>query len=166
MDERTEQLWRRGSAPFDGLTLWTAPLSGAHLRTAIRAIVTMLESYIERPQLRTTEDWHEHDGYQAPGQDASWAQLVAALASDAALRASTPDDDDVRRAWLALDGSFYLRWCWSDDERSPDDPAQAGDTDLTASRTIIESVAGRLTELDIDVEIEPAGAFFADRCGG
>jgi hypothetical protein len=165
MDERTEQLWRNRAAPFDGLTLWTPTLATARLREAVTTIVAVLEGYVDRPRLHMAEDWHEHDGYLSGADVVAWSQLLAALQGDDALRRASPADDLVRRAWRAEDNSFYLRWQHPDDP-SQDDPASGGDADFTASRSIVDSVARRLTELGIDVEIGPAAEFFADRFAG
>jgi len=159
VDTQTEQLWRNEATPFDGLTLWTPPLPTARLRAALAAIVAILEGYVDSPRLRTTEDWHEHDGYMSDADDASWGQLLAALSSDRALLESCPEDELVRRAWRAEDNSFYLRWSRQED-------APSGDADFTSSRQIVDTVARRLAELGVVVEIGPAGEFFTDRYGG
>gem|GEM_PF-6111615 len=161
MDQRTEQLWRRRAAPFDDLTLWTAHLPTATLRTAIATIIGVLDGLVDNPRLQTAEDWHEHDGYLSDAEDVPWSALLAAFASDDALRDASPEDDGVRRAWRAEDGTFYLRWWYSEDETP-----SGGDTDFSASREIVDVVARQLAQLGIDVEIGPAAEFFADRWGG
>jgi hypothetical protein len=161
MDQRTEQLWRRHAAPFDDLTLWTAQLPTATLRTAIATIVGLLDGLVDNPRLHTSEDWHEHDGYLSDAAEVPWSALLAASASEGALRDASPEDDGVRRAWRADDGSFYLRWCHFDDE-----PPSGGDTDFSASREIVDVVARQLAQLGIEVEIGPAAEFFEDRWGG
>jgi hypothetical protein len=161
MYQRTEQLWRRHAPPFADLTLWTAHLPTATLRTAITTIVGLLDGLVDNPRLHAAEDWHEHDGYLSDADEVPWSALLAACASDGALRAASPEDDGVRRAWRAGDGSFYLRWCLDDDE-----PPSGGEADFSASREIVDVVARQLDQLGIDVEIGPAAEFFEDRWGG
>jgi len=161
MDPQTEHLWRRHAAPFADLTLWTEHLPVTRLRTAIATIVGLLDGLVDNPRLQTAEDWHEHDGYVSPSVEAPWSALLAAVATDDALCEASPEDDGVRRAWRAQDGSFYLRWSLDRDE----EPSR-GDADFSASREIVDVVARQLGQLGIDVEIGPAAEFFEDRRGG
>ena len=131
MDTHTEQLWRDGAPPFDGLTLWTPPLPAAGLCEALEVIVGVLESYVEQRALQTAEDWHEHDGYISMAYEATWDQLTGALSSEAALRRSSPGDDLVRRAWRDQNDIFYLRWVVYAERRSR--PGRSGRA--TARRT-------------------------------
>ncbi|CAN5267718.1 hypothetical protein BH20ACT16_BH20ACT16_13330 [soil metagenome] len=168
MDTHSEQLWRDGAPPFDGLTLWTPPLPAAGLCEALEVIVSVLESYVEQRALQTAEDWHEHDGYISMAYEATWDQLVGAFSDEAALRRSSPGDDLVRRAWRDQNDVFYLRWFLydDDDDVGQDDAPGGGEADLTAARAIVDAAARQLAEIGLDVEVGPARDFFVDRWGG
>jgi hypothetical protein len=131
VDKATEILWRRAQPPFDGQTLHTELLPTPMLLRGATALIAVVERHTTCRQLRTFDDWHEHDGYQKEGCEANWGDLTAALSSEAQLRESSPDDDLVRRAWLANDDSFYLRWF-----RTPPSHVQLGCARRTIQRRV------------------------------
>jgi hypothetical protein len=172
IDAATEQRWREREPPFDGLTVYTSLLPTTVLLHAAHTLVGVVEGITACRELLTYEDWHEHDGYNKSGQEASWHDLRAALSSEERLRESSPGDDLVRRAWLPVDCSFYLRWLWYPEEparhRVPEsrDPSEGGDIDLTAGEATISNAAGALMELGIEPLVVPAGEFFRSRWAG
>jgi hypothetical protein len=168
VDQLAESLWRSGRPPFDGLTLATALLPARRLRLATSSLVWLLCPGSSRRSLRTAEDWHEHDGYVTAAAPTTWEDLAAAVASDEAFARWSPGDDLVRRAWLAEDGSFYLRWFMYDESNdlTSADPAVGGDVDLTGQSGLIEAGRDALAELGVDAEVAPASAFFRDRWAG
>lgn len=118
--------------------------------------------------LRIAHDWHEHDGYVTTATPTTWDDLAAAVANDEAFLRWSPEDDLVRRAWLADDGSFYLRW-FMYDERSDltsADPPVGGDVDLTGRSELVEAGREALAELGVGTEVAPASAFFRSRWAG
>lgn len=168
VDRLAESLWRSGRAPFDGLTLATGLLPTPRLRLAASTLVSLLRPGFARTSLRTAEDWHEHDGYVTSATPATWEELAAAVADDDALVRWSPGDDRVRRAWLAGDGSFYLRWFVYDesDDLMPADPPVGGDVDLTGQAGVVEAAREALAELGVDAEVAPARDFFRRRWAG
>jgi hypothetical protein len=120
-------------------------------------LVAFLRNAFGEVALQTAEDWLEHDGFVNEPEDAAWSDLADAVAGEASLRQSSPEDADVRRAWLG-NGSFYLRWHVDDDGE--------GDLDLTAARDVVQSALRTLRELAIEPEIEPADDFFSRRWNG
>jgi hypothetical protein len=127
----TEQRWRQREPPFDAQTLYTRLLPTTTLLTAARTLVDVMERQTACRQLEMFDDWHEHDGYNKAGEHAGWGDFRAALQDEGTFRAASPGDDLVRRAWLAEDGSFYLRWLWYPVEPAPvaaklNDPSEGG----------------------------------------
>ena len=167
MDLTTERRWRSSEPPFDGVTICTELLPPPLLFPAAVAVVEALARQSKCEDLRTFLDWHEHDGYISEGAAATWSDLRSAVQDERAMRNASSTDDYVRRAWLAEDGSFYLRWWWYEADSAPpsgpdgSDPVEGGTVDLTASAAIIEGAAEALAKLGVKVHERSAGEFFA-----
>lgn len=170
VDELAESLWRSGQPPFNGTTLVTTLVELPRLRAVIRALSVVLRARFPTvAALQTAEDWHEHDGYITSGAAARWEDLAAALETDDAFAGWTPDDEYVRRAWLAADSTFYLRWFAYDDSVGPspiDEPAIGGDADLTADAQTIAAAAKAMAALGVEIEVLSAQEFFKVGWGG
>src|SRR5262245_45792355 len=97
MDQRLQERWRKGRAPFDQrivLPDYFMLVSG--LRAVLAKLVDRIEGrYADVPPV-LVHDWHEHDGYISAGRQASWGEIRAMLGSDQALYAARPGDTDVR----------------------------------------------------------------------
>jgi hypothetical protein len=167
VDRTAEALWREQLPPFDGLTLATPELAIDRLHAAVARLVDLLRGMYPNAALQTAEDWHEHDGFVSEPEPGDWGALLLAVRSEESLRDSSPEDTDVRRAWLA-EGAFYLRWlCFEEDDSVFESAAAAGgDLDLTAGREVIQEALRALREMGIDPEVEPAGEFFDRRWTG
>jgi|tagenome__1003787_1003787.scaffolds.fasta_scaffold20431045_2 hypothetical protein len=157
MDRIADARWRDHEPPFDGLTLATGTLPSSQLSTVAARLVAFLRNAFGDISLQTAEDWLEHDGFVSEPEAAEWGELEDAVAREGSLREWSPEDADVRRAWLGT-GSFYLRWHVDDDG--------GGDVDLTAARDVVQAALSTLRALTIEPEIEPADEFFSRRWNG
>ena len=170
MDETAVDLWRNERPPFDGLTLATALVEPPRARVASQAFVDVLLAHLpDAPQVQTAADWHEHDDDVTRGTPATWDDLAAALASDRSFELSCPVDDFVRRAWLAADGAFYLRWFRYDKTGSlawKDEPAVCGSADVTAAPHVIAAASEAMAALQVRATVLPAREFFEARRAG
>jgi hypothetical protein len=172
MDRATEQLWRTGQPPFDGLTIYTDLLPTPKLIRAAAIVVDLLARQTPCRQLQAFEDWHEHDGYNQDGVSISWADLRATVDAEDRFREMSPEDDYVRRAWLPDDASFYLRWMFfREDPRpasliEPTGPAEGGDLDLSASAEVISEAAHSLAAEGIESRLIDSVEFFNSRWAG
>jgi hypothetical protein len=167
MDRVTGELWQNRRPPFDGVTLSCGHLRTEVLRAALEAVVRVLRAATECRELSTFVDWHEHDAYRPVAVVAVWQELEAAVMDEASLQRISPRDDDVRRAWLAGDRSFYLRWSWYAWTSAPFgwEPAHGdgGDLDVTAAHSVVGKAKRALDALGVKSDVEAAQEFFARR---
>jgi hypothetical protein len=125
------------------------------LLIAIHALLDVVERAAVRQDLRTFTDWHEHDGCITEGIAGTWDDLRSSVRDEQALCETGLQDDCVRRAWLAEDGSFYLRWRWYEAEPTSawrpesEDPAESGDADLTAKGEIVRLALESLVDAGV-----------------
>jgi len=158
MDDANRRRWLDGQRPFDGVVLVSPELRSEEIRSCLVRIVPVLEASVTTQELRSFFDWHQHDGYVAPTEGASWDSLNEAVASPQSFIAASSDDTFVRRAWYPGDFSFLLRWCVSSD---PDDfglpPGEpAGDFDLTGSSQLVD----QMSDLVPGARVEAAKPYF------
>ena len=169
MDGELERRWRVGAPPFDGQTVSSdtkdlTPLTP--LRQALLAIVSVLQERWPDAGLSTLDDWHDHDGYVSGGKPTSWANLTAALASDALALALSRRDYLVRMAFFPPTYAFYLR-IYVPDASDNDYPERRGNFDVTCAPELaaeLEECAASASGLAMT--LQDAKSFFDLRYSG
>lgn len=162
-----ERRWRRGEAPFDGVTL--APEAWVPLPLLSRMVSSVVGTLRrEHPgPLHTLLDWHEHDGWLTAATPVTWGELAAAIERPEAWTHTFAGGDTwVYRAYFPEDRSFYVRF-YASNEDGPAAGEWSGTFDLTGPSELVESVLNRLRQdEDVPLRVFPPHAYFNERYAG
>mgnify|MGYP000943660722 CR=1 FL=1 len=155
MNDLLDARWRSASPPFDGsvLSVPSAQLAEGRGSIALRAVVAQLKRECPDAELRSLDDWHEHDGYLTEDEPCSWHALETLLTSDEAIAAACSDDSYVLKLVYPTSLEFCLRFRPRFDDVQPALHVFASKATLHTIRTSLEAAGFN------DLQLEPATPF-------
>jgi hypothetical protein len=172
VDSIFAEAWQKGTAPFDGVTVFLKELLWLPaLRPALVAVVDQLQALSPNGALLRNDDWHDHDGYVSEASVFSWEELRTYLASEEALKDANRGDFAVRLGVFPQGREWYLRILITTDsfgvgcpEGLPACPTEElppfGTLDLTGSESLTAAVDQQLRRREFHPARMPAKEFF------
>jgi hypothetical protein len=114
----TPELQRRLDSvlpPFDGTCIHSIrDLSLTELRELLVATASILSKSF--PDIHSSHDWHEHDGFLSDSKPDSWIAVSSACSTDRTLFDSRGDDMKVRIALFPPTFDWLLRYNIDEDD--------------------------------------------------
>lgn len=160
MNDLLDARWRSASPPFDErvLIVPSAQLVKGRVSIALRAVAAQLKRENPDAELRSLNDWHEHDGYLTKDEPYSWRALETLATSDETITASCSDDSYVLKLVYPTSLAFCLRLRPRFDDVEPALHVFASEPTL---RTICQSLqAAGFT----DLQLKSARHFLSRSC--
>lgn len=152
--------WRSASPPFDEsvLSVPSEQLVDGRVPIALRAVVAQLNRECPDAELRSLDDWHEHDGYLTKDAPCNWHALETLATSDETITASCSDDSYVLKLVYPKSLEFCLRFRPRFDDVEPAIHVFASEATLHSIRTSLEAAGFS------DLQLESATRFLIRSC--